>query len=120
MLNCWFWWLQAYAGAFFAIPFVRYLFNQRKNTKINAQNEFRTAMQRALANPGMQLRMKLEHARRTAEQKILGDRDMVFRSDRPSNRQAGGTDLDDFDSRLGKGKSSSERIASEEKYRITP
>ena len=108
--------MQAYAGAFFAIPFVRYLLNQQKNTKINAQNEFRSAMQRALANPGMQLRLKLEHARRTAEQKVLGDRDMIFSSDRPSHKQGRG-DLDDFDSRLGKG---SARIASDEKYRITP
>ncbi|KAK9853908.1 hypothetical protein WJX84_006746 [Apatococcus fuscideae] len=87
--------LQAYAGAFFAIPFVRYLFNQQKNTVINAQNEFR----------------------HTAEQKILGDRDMIYRSDR--SKDSGRGDLDDFDSRLGKGRGSS-RIVSDEKYKITP
>ena len=74
-------------------------------------------MQRALANPGMQLRMKLEHARHTAEQKILGDRDMIYRSDR--SKDSGRGDLDDFDSRLGKGRGSS-RIVSDEKYKITP
>ncbi len=76
-------------------------------------------MQRALANPGLQLKLKLEHARHAAEQKVLGNKDMIFSSDRPSHKQGRG-DLDDFDSRLGKGQSGSARIASDEKYRITP
>ena len=110
--------VQGYAAAFFAIPFIRYLTNQRKNTTINQQNEFRTAMQKALANPGLQLRLKLEHARRTAEQKVLGDKDMIYSSDRSTSRP-GRSDLDDFDSRLNKQRPS-ERIASDDKYRITP
>lgn len=66
--------LQAYAAAFFAIPFVRWLRNARRNAAIDARNEARKEALALLSRPDKTLLSKLAGAARQARQRVVTDR----------------------------------------------
>lgn len=51
--------LQIYAGSFFAIPLIRWVFVQRTNAKIDKRNRARQERARALELPDLSLRRKV-------------------------------------------------------------
>lgn len=73
---------QAYAAAFFAIPGLRWLLNQRRNAQIEARNAARLAALAALRAPDAALRRKLANAARQAQRVVIADRDIVYSSDK--------------------------------------
>lgn len=74
--------MQAYAAAFFAIPGLRWLLNQRRNAQIEARNAARLAALAALRAPDAALRRKLANAARQAQRVVISDRDIVYSSDK--------------------------------------
>ncbi|KAL4440143.1 hypothetical protein ABPG75_003144 [Micractinium tetrahymenae] len=92
--------LQAYAAAFFAIPFVRSLQNTARNAAIDGRNEARKAALALLARPDETLRSKLAGAAQQAQQRVITDRDVVYRSDRPLDQQPSDLEAADFEARL--------------------
>lgn len=51
--------MQIYAGSYFAIPFVRWLFIQKTNAEIGKRNQAREIRAQALASPDLSLRRKV-------------------------------------------------------------
>eukprot|EP00850_Spirogloea_muscicola_P002355 SM000009S23484 [mRNA] locus=s9:235986:240104:- [translate_table: standard] len=79
--------LQAYAGSFFAIPAIRWLFLQRRNEKIKARNDSR--VQRAVS---------LINARKKAERLEIGSDRIIYSTEKEVSEQD--VDAADFDRRL--------------------
>eukprot|EP00850_Spirogloea_muscicola_P011054 SM000067S20331 [mRNA] locus=s67:471470:475533:+ [translate_table: standard] len=79
--------LQVYAGSFFAIPAIRWLFLQRKNEKIKARNDSR--VQRAVS---------LINAREKAERLEIGSDRIIYSTEKEVSEQD--VDAADFDRRL--------------------
>ncbi|CAL8466800.1 g6336 [Coccomyxa elongata] len=92
--------LQAYAASFFAIPAIRWFFNQRKNSAIEARNQARLDAIGLLKRPSVQV--KLAAAGKLAERVVIQDRDLIYSSDRDLAAQQTDTDTEGryFDERL--------------------
>lgn len=79
--------LQAYAAAFFVVPFVRWLINRRLNQQIALRNKARQDAVSAVASLNPALATKLENASKLAQQRVITERDVVYRSDRAVDNQ---------------------------------
>eukprot|EP00200_Dunaliella_tertiolecta_P005458 CAMPEP_0202338920 /NCGR_PEP_ID=MMETSP1126-20121109/1004_1 /ASSEMBLY_ACC=CAM_ASM_000457 /TAXON_ID=3047 /ORGANISM="Dunaliella tertiolecta, Strain CCMP1320" /LENGTH=527 /DNA_ID=CAMNT_0048929397 /DNA_START=20 /DNA_END=1603 /DNA_ORIENTATION=- len=95
--------LQLYAFAFFAIPALRWLINQRRNAAIEDRNEAR-AMAARLVNAfrsDKQLSAKLAAARREGQRLTLAEGDMIFSSGKEASAQVNDLEASEFDRKLG-------------------
>jgi hypothetical protein len=101
--------LQAYAGAFFAIPALRWLRLRAANGAIVARNAARSSAARLLRAPDAELGSKLAAARSAGTLRVLREEQAVYRTDRDLDEQpgsgggAGGlssVELSEFDRRL--------------------
>ncbi|KAL4438711.1 hypothetical protein ABPG77_006315 [Micractinium sp. CCAP 211/92] len=92
--------LQAYAASFVAVPFVRFLLNQGRNAAIDSRNEARKQALALLERPDATLRSKLAGAARKGQQRVVTDREVVYRSDRPLDQQPSDLEAADFEARL--------------------
>ncbi|KAK9809969.1 hypothetical protein WJX72_002793 [[Myrmecia] bisecta] len=92
--------LQVYAGAFFAIPAIRWILNQQKNLAIQARNDARLRQFERLQQPDLKLRAKLLNAARSSQRTVIRDSDIVYRSDKALESQPQDLDGLDFDRRL--------------------
>jgi hypothetical protein len=70
---------QAYAGAFFAIPAIRWFLNLRRNEGVERRNASRLAALAALRQPPTHLRAKLLSAAREAQRVVIQDKDIIYR-----------------------------------------
>ncbi|KAK3043504.1 hypothetical protein RJ639_002083 [Escallonia herrerae] len=73
--------LQIYAGSFFAIPLVRWLFLRTTNFEIERRNRAREQRARALESPDLSLRRKLLSARDMAQRTYIGQDRIVYSTD---------------------------------------
>ncbi|CAI5498210.1 unnamed protein product [Closterium sp. Naga37s-1] len=71
-------WLQGYAAVFFAIPAVRYLWQQRANETIALRNSRRQESALQLAQPNAQLRRKLANAREQARSTVVSEDKVIY------------------------------------------
>lgn len=95
--------LQAYAGAFFAIPLVRALLDARRNAAIEERNDARAQALGALeaaARDGA-LDAKLAAARRLGARRVVGRGDIVYTTAKGAE-QFDAMDAADFDRRLSR------------------
>ncbi|GMH09921.1 hypothetical protein Nepgr_011762 [Nepenthes gracilis] len=74
--------LQIYAGSFFAIPLVRWVFTRKTNAQIDKRNQAREQRARALELPHPSLRRKLLNARDMAQKTVIGQERIIYSSDR--------------------------------------
>ncbi|KAF6165924.1 hypothetical protein GIB67_012821 [Kingdonia uniflora] len=73
--------LQIYAGAFFAIPLIRWAFLLNANAKIEKRNLARIERARVLEIPDTLLRRKLLSARDMAQRTVIGQDRIVYSTD---------------------------------------
>ncbi|KAL4438713.1 hypothetical protein ABPG77_006317 [Micractinium sp. CCAP 211/92] len=92
--------LQAYAASFVIIPFVRLLLFLRRNAAIDERNEARKQALALLEKPDATLRSKLAGAARKGQQRVVTDREVVYRSDRPLDQQPTDLEAANFEARL--------------------
>ncbi|OKH15149.1 hypothetical protein [[Limnothrix rosea] IAM M-220] len=74
--------LIVYAIAFLTIPLVRYFWIQRRNSKLDARNSQRKATAAVLAEGYPPIQKKLKYAQQFASQKIIGEADIAYGTDR--------------------------------------
>ena len=74
--------LFAYAIAFLTVPLVRYFWLQRRNGKIEARNSQRKATAAVLAEGYPPVQKKLSYAKKFAAQKVIGDAEIAYGTDR--------------------------------------
>ncbi|KAK3024773.1 hypothetical protein RJ639_044934 [Escallonia herrerae] len=79
--------LQIYAGSFFAIPLVRWLFLRTTNFEIERRNRAREQRARALESPDLSLRRKLLSARDMAQRTYIGQDRIVYSTESDSLEQ---------------------------------
>ncbi|EFN52698.1 hypothetical protein CHLNCDRAFT_138698 [Chlorella variabilis] len=93
-------WLQAYAAAFFAIPLFRWFRIAARNAAVDSRNEAREAAVALLQRPDPVLQQKLAGAAAAAKRSVITDRDVIYRSDQPLERQPSDLEAENFDARL--------------------
>ncbi|XP_028773079.1 uncharacterized protein At5g03900, chloroplastic [Neltuma alba] len=74
--------LQIYAGSFFAIPLVRWFFIRKWNADIEKRNQVRQQCARVLELPDISLRRKLLSARDMAQRTVIGQDQILYRTDK--------------------------------------
>jgi hypothetical protein len=74
--------LIGYAIAFLAVPTVRYLWIQWRNSQIQKRNQKREERALLLSNESEELRQKMAYARQFAAQKVISDADITYSTDR--------------------------------------
>ena len=80
--------LIAYAVAFFAVPFLRMMWNARRNAQLDAENEARLEAAAAIANAGPATSSKLQRAEqrsRSAGMDVLSRDRVIFSSEQSSS-----------------------------------
>ncbi|KAH9602003.1 hypothetical protein KSS87_009298 [Heliosperma pusillum] len=78
---------QVYAGSFFAIPLVRWLFILKTNTEIEKRNQLRKLRAQALVSPDLSLKRKLLSARDMAQRTFIGKDRIVYSSEKDLDEQ---------------------------------
>ncbi|XP_074269102.1 uncharacterized protein At5g03900, chloroplastic [Silene latifolia] len=79
--------LQVYAGSFFAIPLVRWLFILKTNTEIEKRNQLRKLRAQALVSPDLSLKRKLLSARDMAQRTVIGKDRIVYSTEKGLDEQ---------------------------------
>ncbi|KAL9238897.1 hypothetical protein vseg_013265 [Gypsophila vaccaria] len=79
--------LQVYAGSFFAIPLVRWLFVQKTNTEIEKRNQMRKLRAQALLSPDLSLKRKMLSARDMAKRTVIGKDRIIYSTDKDFEEQ---------------------------------
>lgn len=74
--------LFVYAGAYLAIPLGRYLWLQRKNSKINQRNIERENKAQYLLENRTKLLPKINYASQFAQQKIISQKDLAYSTEK--------------------------------------
>lgn len=74
--------LIGYAIAFLTVPLVRYFWIQRRNGKLEARNSQRRATASVLSEGYQPIQKKLTFAQQFAAQKVIGDADIAYGTDR--------------------------------------
>ncbi len=74
--------LIVYAIAFLTVPLVRYFWIQRRNGKLETRNSQRKATAAVLAEGYPPVQKKLKFAQQFAAQKVIGDADIAYGTDR--------------------------------------
>ncbi|MDB9315203.1 hypothetical protein PN462_18965 [Spirulina sp. CS-785/01] len=77
-----YWILLAYGIAFLGIPLIRYFWIQNRNEKLNQRNAQREEWADQIAPPSPELQQKMSHARQFAQQKIIGEQDLAYSTER--------------------------------------
>ena len=73
-----YWLLLGYGTAFLSIPLIRYFWIQRKNVKIQQQNQQRQESAQKLNELNSKLDAKIAYAQQFSAQKVIGDRDITY------------------------------------------
>ncbi|KAI8474841.1 MAG: hypothetical protein J3K34DRAFT_517921 [Monoraphidium minutum] len=95
--------LQAYAGAFFAIPLVRSFVDSRRNAQIEERNDARLEAVELLRSGGdAPLRAKLDAARGAGGRRVIGRADVIYTTEQGTDEQANRMDAAEFDRKLGR------------------
>lgn len=79
--------LQVYAGSFFAIPLVRWLFIIKKNSEISTRNQTRKLRAQALESPDLSLRRKILSARDMAQRTVIGKENIIYSTEKDLDEQ---------------------------------
>lgn len=71
-----------YAGAYLAIPLIRYFWLQGRNTKINQRNNQREVRANYLVENSSKLLPKINYARQFAQEKIISQENLAYTSEK--------------------------------------